>query len=278
MLTREEIFAMQKENGMWGNFHTLSVPDKKHSLSSEQALRRLWVLGFGIDDSSIAKAVDFMSDCLEGKETMQDRREKTIDWDVFTELMLSTWIRKFTRNNLNANKIAEKWAYITGASFKSGQYQREDAIKAYEVIYPEKPTGKKIAEFIYSFYHVSLLPGLMDKHLEDLYFDYLLQKCGGIYYIGYNESLAELPKSFQSRQSSKYISCIELLVKYERQKHKLKFVAQWLKDNEMSDGCWDMGSAAKDGVYFPISANWKNKGNRIADCTYRISRLLSELS
>ena len=31
------------------------------------------------------------------------------------------------------------------------------------------------------------------------------------------------------------------------------------------------------GIYFPLSDNWKKKENRIADCTWRIRRLLDKL-
>ena len=39
-----------------------------------------------------------MSDCLSGKREIPDQREKLADWDVFTSLMLSTWIRRFTKD------------------------------------------------------------------------------------------------------------------------------------------------------------------------------------
>lgn len=38
-----------------------------------------------------------------------------------------------------------------------------------------------------------------------------------------------------------------------------------------------MGSKAKDGVYFPLSGDWRKAENRIADCTERIEGLLARL-
>ncbi|MCL2194222.1 MAG: hypothetical protein FWB78_12610, partial [Treponema sp.] len=58
-----EIISLQKPNGMWGYFHTLSEPNKTH-ITTEQALRRLSILGYTIDDECIAKAVGYMNDCL----------------------------------------------------------------------------------------------------------------------------------------------------------------------------------------------------------------------
>ena len=40
----KEIISLQDKDGLWGYFHTLSVP-KKQPITSEQALRRLQILG-----------------------------------------------------------------------------------------------------------------------------------------------------------------------------------------------------------------------------------------
>jgi hypothetical protein len=57
----KEILSLQNEEGLWGYFHTLSDP-KKHPITTEQALRRLQVLGYTIDDVCIQKAVQYMHD------------------------------------------------------------------------------------------------------------------------------------------------------------------------------------------------------------------------
>ncbi|MGI6537913.1 MAG: hypothetical protein ACOX22_06190 [Caldicoprobacterales bacterium] len=103
-----EIIELQKDDGSWGYFHTLSNPSKRNPITTEQALRRLEILGYTINDKPIIKAVSYMQDCLAGKKSIPDRREKLHDWDIFTALMLSTWIRRFTKNDYNANDIAKK--------------------------------------------------------------------------------------------------------------------------------------------------------------------------
>ena len=47
-----------------------------------------------------------------------------------------------------------------------------------------------------------------------------------------------------------------------------------LQDDE---GKWDMGKGAKDGVYFPLSNDWRKKETREFDCTNRIMKLLDKL-
>ena len=58
---------------------------------------------------------------------------------------------------------------------------------------------------------------------------------------------------------------------------KLKFVAAWLAENRGSDGLWDMGADAKDGIHFPLSDSWRKIEDRKRDCTQRIKRLLNRL-
>lgn len=116
----KEIISLQNEDGLWGYFHTLSDPNK-HPITTEQALRRLQIMGYIIEDTCIQKTVQYMHDCLIGKKEMPDRREKTHNWDTFTQLMLSTWIRRFTKDDTSANEVANTWANIISFAFKTGK-------------------------------------------------------------------------------------------------------------------------------------------------------------
>ena len=117
---------------------------------------------------------------------------------------------------------------------------------------------------------------MLDKQTESLMLDYVLRHEGGIYYA-YENRLDSVPDEFQSKKASRYLAAIELLARYGSAKDKLLFAYDWLKDNQQTDGTWDMGAAVKDGVYFPLSDRW-DKTTRISDSTYRISKLFSVLS
>ncbi|NLA66568.1 MAG: hypothetical protein GX862_11790, partial [Leucobacter sp.] len=91
----EELISLQREDGSWGNFHTASSSSKP-PLTTESALRRLKILGYTIDDAPIQKAVEYMLACMKGQAAIPDRREKTHNWNIFTEMMLATRIREFT--------------------------------------------------------------------------------------------------------------------------------------------------------------------------------------
>lgn len=255
----KEIISLQNEDGLWGYFHALSDPNKQ-PITTEQALRRLEILGYTIDDTCIQKAVQYMHDCLIGKEEMPDRREKIHNWDIFTQLMLFTWIRRFTKDDMAANEVAYTWSNIISYAFKSGRYCHKDYLYAYNQTFSQKAQGGRLVDFV-SFYQVSLIADCLDKKTEFAVFDYIINHETGIYYI-YNEPIYNLPVIFKSKKSSRYIRAIELLSDYKRNLNKLSFVIDWLNQHKDTTNKWDMGSSVKDFVYFPLSDSW-NKSQEL---------------
>ena len=261
-------------DGSWGYFYTLGGPDRRR-ITTEQALRRLAGFGYTIEDEPVQKAVAYMSQCLERKMQIPDRREKLHDWDIGLDLILSTWIRRFTNDHAKANLVSATWADIVTRAFSQGGYVHEDYTRAYASAFGMKPKGGRFVDFV-SFYQVSLLSGSLDENTESRVFDYILNKQDGIYYI-YGRQLSVLPDSFASLQSSRYLGAIELLSRYRGNLKKLQFVSDWIRENQSTPGRWDMGSSTGDHVYFPLSDSWRKKEDRENDCTYRVRSLLSAL-
>ena len=98
----------------------------------------------------------------------------------------------------------------------------------------------------------------------------------GIYYI-YNKRISELPKEFQSIETSRYLETIDILSGYKLAKEKLGFVVKWLEDNKDENGQWDLGVKAKDNLYFPLSDSWRSAECRKADCTAKIAAIIDKL-
>ncbi len=267
-----EIIAMQHPDGKWGWFHSLSQ-FYNSTITTEQALRRLERLGYTMEDECIQRAVAYMDDCLSGKDKIPDRVEKVSDWNVFSSLILATGIRKFTKDNVNANRVAEQWAEVASCAFADGGYNHDAYISAYKRIL--KPSGGRINGFA-TYYPVSLLDDCLDEKTERAFIDYLLNNDSGIYYI-YDRRLAVVPQDFEGKDASRYLGAIELLARYNHSKDKLSFVVDWLEANKNGNGKWDMGKSVNDKVYFPLSDNWRKAETREADCTERITRLMNEL-
>ena len=271
----KEIISLQDEEGKWGYFHTLFA-DSKSSYTTEKALKRLEKLGYTIEDAYIQKAVSYMNDCLTGVKEIPDKREKLHDWDIFTSLLLATWIRRFTKENPAANVVAEKWAEVVTTAFKDGTYNHQEYIKAFHDILGMKPKGGKLIDFV-QFYGVSIINGCLDKETERKVLEYIINKPDGIYYT-YDRCIRKLPDVFESKQASWYLGGIELISEYETAKYHLQFVVDWIKENVNENGKWDMGKTAKDGIYFPLSDDWRKEETRQLDCTSRMKKLLDKLS
>lgn len=271
----EQIISMQEKDGKWGFFHT-PFGSSRRPITTEQALRRLERLGYTIEDTCIQKACSYMNNCLVGRAEIPDRREKLLDWEIFVSLMLAVWIRRFSDGYPAANKVAGQWAAVISSAFQGGVYHHKEYISAYQDIFGVKPMGGRLIDFT-CFYPISLLINCLDRRTEEALMDYVLDKEDGIYYI-YSERILFLPKVFESRQASRYLAAVELLSKYRYAADKLQFVADWLNGLKKENGKWDMGKSVNDKVYFPLSNDWRKQETREADCTERISSLLSVLS
>ena len=107
--------------------------------------------------------------------------------------------------------------------------------------------------------------------------DYVINHKRGVYYI-YGKRISELPKEFQSIETSRYLDAIDILSGYKLAKEKLAFVTEWLKQHQDENGQWDLGPKAKDNLYFPLSDSWRNAEYRKADCTDKIDSIIKRLT
>lgn len=271
----EKVLSLRNPDGMWGNFHSLSAPQKGKGMTSEQALRRLWILGFTVEDEVIQTAVSRMERSLRREEKIDSYSEKSHDWALFESLMLASWVKIFDPSNIYAAREAEKWAYIVENSFKSGEFSGEDEAAAFADCFGRKPKSGFEAGFG-MFYHAALLKGALTEKTERCFAEHLVSCSGGIYYV-YEKPLNKLPEAFASRDSVKYIAALSLAAEYPCAVEKLKFAADWLMENRDESGFWDFGSKASDGVYFPLSDSWRSADTRKADCTHMVNSFLKKL-
>lgn len=269
-----DIIKHQHSDGSFGFFHSLSLSNN-YSMTTEQALRRLKVLGLDYGDLYIQRIILYIEGFLQGKEQFPDRREKTHDWDVYTHLMAAAQIRQFSPENEIAMNIAKKWEEIIEYTFLDNGYNQKRYEEAYEGSFFIKPKGGRLVDFVH-FYILTLLCGLLSAKTECLLLDYVINHPIGIYYI-YDKPLNILPDNFASKHASRYLSAIELLSGYTSSKESLFYVAEWLINNVSKDGFWDMETGVKDNVVFPLSNSWRNPINRKLDCTVRIMSLLAKL-
>lgn len=271
-----QILSLQHDDGSWGHFHTLSNPTKAQPMTTEQALRRLRILGFTKDDEPICRAMRYMERNLANPEPTVFH-EKKHDSKTYGDLMLAAWLRLFDSENELALSVTKKWASIIESAFADGAYSHDAYVAAYEARIGKKlnPKAGCLANFVV-FYQMVLLQGMLLPATESVVLDYVLDYPTGMVYI-YNKPLRDLPEVFASKQANHYLAAIELLAGYAGAVKKLSFVVDWLMNNRGNDGLWDMGAVVKDSIHFPLSESWRNPTHRKADCTYRVSRILRQL-
>ena len=108
----KEILDSRNEEGMWGNFHTLAQPVRNKAITTEQAIRRLRILGFTKEDEAVQAVLERMCLCVSGEKKIDDYYEKKHDWPLFEKLMLSAWIRLFEPENEIALNVARQLSLI----------------------------------------------------------------------------------------------------------------------------------------------------------------------
>ena len=272
-----QIIDLQHGDGSWGYFHTLSMPTKKQPITTEQALRRLRVLGFTSEDQPVRRALVYIDKCLSGEISIPDYNEVKPDWPLFLRTMFAANMKLFSPGHEAASAIASEWAGVIEKAFSSGVFNQEKYDEAYGAVL--RPKSKKIDYFksFVNFYPIALLPGLLPPETERLMLEHVLNYPGGIYYVGYNRPLTALPPVFASLETSRCIASFELLSNFATSREKLSFAVDWLNANKDERGQWDLGPKAKDGIYFPLSDSWRDAGDRKADCTRRIGALLNKL-
>ena len=272
----QDILKLQNEDGTWGNqFHSLALPSKRYPLTTEQALRRMKILGFTIEDESIQRSVNCMVSCLRGERKIDDYFEKGHDWDLFTKLMLATWIREFDSDNEEAISFAKHWANVIEQAFVSGAYNHATYLSAYKNEFDSIPKGGRETDFV-DFYHLNLIQVMLSEKTEECLLEYVINKPDGIYYI-YSKPINRVPEAFASIETSRYLAAIEILSGFKPAKEKLRFVVTWLEKNRDANGQWDLGTKVKDGIYFPLSDLWRKEETRKADCTHRIESIIKKL-
>ncbi|MFW6311507.1 MAG: hypothetical protein ACOC1K_04650, partial [Nanoarchaeota archaeon] len=258
-----EIINEQWDDGSWGNFH--SMAELRHKpITTEQAIRRLIALGLDKEDEVIHKALTYMELYLLGELDLRDHKEKKHDWDLYSKLIVATWIRILDPFNITAKEIAKDWGRVITNAFHGDKYDHKAYKEAYYYVH-KSPEEKEMLGF-QNFYVISILFDILSKEIEEKFLDYIINSQEGIYYI-YDESLNHFPDDFHSKDATRIINAYELLSNYKTAKPKMKDFLKWLYDNICRDGFWDMGQKSKDMIHLPLSETWRKPINRKIDCT-----------
>ncbi|MDR0946525.1 MAG: hypothetical protein LBM87_02085 [Ruminococcus sp.] len=279
----KQILDLQHEDGSWGFFHTLSNPTKAQPMTTEQALRRLRVLGLTKDDEPIKRAIAHMERLLTDEIPGLDRIEKSPNWAINRSRIIAADILRFDRTNSIALGIAKRWVLVMEQACASGTVDFDVYLSCYlnefgiPLMINADKAKKQCGNDICNYYPAVMYAGLQTERAENAWLDYLLQYQGGMYYV-YEKPLNIVPTVFASKQTSYWLAALEVIADYRLALKKLGFVVDYLMQNQLSPHVWDLGQQAKDGIYFPLSDSWRKAEDRQRDCTVRIQKLLDKLT
>lgn len=270
----KKITDQQLEDGSWDRFHTLSS-DSVTNISTENALRRLLILGLDKYDEPVRKAFFYMERYLKREIDFRDRKEKLSDWNEITDLFAAAWMLEIDPSSEIAGRVADKWAALIIQSFSGETFNYQQYSKAFMDIFKVKP-GKRVWD-IESFHIAVILKDRIPLEVEEKYISYILGNDKGLYYISGRKKLTDLPESFMSRETNRFLFAHTLLSRYSSYKSKCFFVEKWLQENQGEDGLWDLGSASRDNVFLPYSESWRKGLNRNVDSTLFIQKYLCSI-
>ncbi|HHU23950.1 MAG: hypothetical protein PHG08_08870 [Bacilli bacterium] len=266
-MKKEELAKIQNPDGGFGRFHSMST---NSPITTEKALRRFWFLNLNKDYPILSKCLEYVRKCLYKEIVIPDRREKVINWDVFEELMFSSWLNLFKVEDEKVSSIQLQWKSVIENSIIDNQFDYTEYKKQYRLLFGNKGL-REISPS--NFYMVCLLKNMLTPSAKNAYFQYLMEK--GIYYI-YDKNLYELPKAFDSKSTISHLIAIKLVADYAEE-NELDFVKDWLYGNRNSNGQWEMPSLKPDGVVFPVSDNWRKGENKKSDINRFIKDVICSL-
>ena len=270
----KRITDQQLSDGSWDRFHTLSARSTTR-ITTENAIRRLLVLGLGKKDIPLQKAFSYMEQYLLRQIDYRDHKESFSDWREINELFTATWMLEIDSTSSIAGKVADKWASLITKCFGGPLFNYMNYLAAFQEIFNVK-AGKRVWN-IESFHIVSIVRNRLDPLIEDRFIRHILNDDRGLYYMPSSGKLASIPSEFMSRSAVSFVWSHHLLSRYPSYSKYSVEVYDWLMANQSDDGLWDFGSNAKDDVFLPYSDSWRKKINRKIDSTILVQRYLQSI-
>lgn len=269
----EELAEAQHEDGSFGRFMYEQVPVRNPLKSTEAAICRALSLGLEKDHPVLVKAVSYLEGILAGDISWPNRLDLTPGGEVGVRLIVCACLRLIDRQNETALQEAYKWRDIFTAAFAGGTFHEAEYLRAFEDIMGRPAVGK--TQIAFSRYVLMLLSGILFFQTENDLVRHIINNNRGLYMVT-NHSLRYRPLDFPSREGMRYIAAVELLAAFPGAVDIMQSVYDWIWEQRNSEGIWDFGSYARDGLQLPLSLDWRRDKRRV-DCTVRMLCLLRKM-
>lgn len=262
----EELAREQYPDGSWGRFHSMDATIKARFPTTEIAIRRALALGLDQNFPVLSRAIGFMQSVLEGKAAWTDRTEKSEGWPTAVEAITAATMAEIVPGHPATLPAWEYWTWIASRSFPGGSYNPSAEWNAHQ---DRRGLGFR---YLGSRYVLTLLgarSALLPAALDSQILDWVWNNPAGIGYLG-----ADLhhPEPFNIFQ---WLESLEILSHFQSWGAIAKGALAWLWEQHSQNGLWDFGMKVSKSTYFPLSDDWRKKGNRCVDHSTRVLACLS---
>jgi hypothetical protein len=261
-----ELVKEQHSDGSWGRFHSMDSTIKARFPTTETAVRRALALGLDNQTPILARAVEFMKSVLEWKAVWTDRVEKSEGWPIGVEAITAATLAQVDPGHPAILPAWEYWAGIASQSFLGGTYDRSAEWEAHK---DRRGIG---IQYLGSRYVLTLLGARSDflpEVLDHQIVDWVWNNPAGIGYLGADMQHLDAFHIFH------WLESLEILSSYKSGKTIMAGALRWLWNHRNLDYMWDFGTKVSKSIYFPLSDDWRKKGNRGVDHSTRVLTCLS---
>ena len=257
----KELSGEQLPSGSWGRFHSMDSTFKARFPTTEVAIRRALALGLDKNHPVLERAVDFMQFILEGKTAWSDRVEKSEGWPIAVETITAATLAQVDPFSPAIIPAWEYWVGIAIHSFPGGSYDRSAEWNAHK---DQRGVG---IHYLGSRYALTLLGArsdLLPVSLDRQIAGWVWNNPAGMGYLGADLQHPEPFHIFHWLESLEILSC------FKGKETIARGALAWLWEQRRPDGLWDFGARVSRSTYFPLSDDWRRKGNRSVDHSTRV--------
>lgn len=264
--------AEQRLDGSWGRFHSRDSSVRHRIPTTEVGIERALALGLDASHPILKRAVDYLSEILDGRADFPDPPEKNERWAFGVRLFTAALLAWVAPQMPILDSEWRLWAEVVCYTFMDGEYNPRAELFALR-----KQTGLKDAGFLrlankYHLMVLSIKEDEMPPRVLSALLKWIWQRETGIGYLG--QPLYQLPPNRSPAALNAWFATLELLSHFSGWHEVAGKAIAWLWSQRDESGFWDFGPLPSNSTVLPLSDTWRMKMARKLDWTVRTLVLL----
>jgi hypothetical protein len=269
-----ELGREQWSDGSWGRLHSRDCAAGQKIPTTEAGVERALALGLTAEHPILHRAVQYLAGVLEGASSYRDRAEKNDRWPTGVRLFAAATLAQIAPQQMSLDREWSLWSEILGRSFAGGAYDPRAQAQAHRALTGASAMGSYLV--LCNKYAVTLLGAraeFLPKELEAEFVGWLWSLKAGVGYLG--EPLHGPPRPPKPSTIDRWMQSQELLSQFPTWCTLASGVMEWLWEQRIVEGWWDLGPRASTSLVLPLSDSWRTKKARALDWSTRVMALLS---